>query len=283
MARRRLWETYGGEAPCDFWKELGTPAILNRANNCYSYSVASLEALADVDSRAHAEATPQPGDASGIPKHILLLLYYRSFDFWIRLAERDGLTRLKIGPKDPLPELPAGQRLVAITWNPKYADYHWLRQERDGHWSHKPDSGRPPLRYDSQRQIITDPRKADLYYDFPEFVFMSLPERGIDVRMSKPWLKFFNSLDVATLGNYKALRKRLHTLALLVDPAYPVMADYVRDMAQHGDEQELADFWQHLQKGKRLPQADGLLPVKQAHAPLALAWACLAQKTRKNL
>lgn len=259
-------------ALCDVWNDIASPEVLNLANNCYSYAVSSIDAIADVRSRAHAEATPQPGDGSGIPKNILLLLQYRSFPFWLNLAKRDGLRLLDVKPHDPLPDLPAGERLVALGYEMEYNDYHCLRREKNGLWTHKPDSGRPPSWYDSQRQLITDPRTADLEYNYTGFVFFAAPEKGIEVRMKKDWLRFFNSLDDATYGNYDILRHRLFDLSALVQDEFIIMADYLKDLSQHGDDQELRLFWHHLRTGKRLPNADGLLPLDRAHAPLGIAW-----------
>lgn len=277
MGRNKQLDGASRMALCDIWKDIGNPEVLNVTNNCYSYAVSSLEAIVDTETRAHAEATPQPGDASGVPKNILLLLKHRSFDFWLRLAERDGLRRLDVGADDPLPELPKGQRLVAMTWVPKTGDYHWMRQERDGMWSQKPDSRRPPTRYDSQRQLITDPRHAHLNFGHTPFLFLAAPAEGVEVRMRKKWLKFFNSLDDATYGNYDILRHRLIDLSELVQDNFIIMADYLRDLSAHGDDQELKLFWHHLRKGKRLPNADGLLPVEQAHAPLGIAWRSIVR------
>lgn len=272
MRRKRLPDSASAAELLSIWDDIGPKAQLNLTNNCYSYACASLEAIADMEWRAHAEATPQPGDCSGIPKNILLLLYNRSLPFWMRLSQRDGLRLLQVGKDDMLPDLPGGERLVALTYNPKYSDYHWLRRERDGLWTHKPDSGRPPTRYDMQRQLISDPRHADLYYEYPAFAFFAVPEEGIDVRMPKEWLKFFNSLDDATYGNYEALRGRLRDLAHLIRAQLPVMADYLEDKAAQGTETELKLFWQHLRTGKRLPYADGLLPLDELHAPIGIAW-----------
>lgn len=262
---------------CDMWGSLGKPDVLNTANNCYSYAVASVDAITDIRHRAHAEATPQPGDASGTPKNILLLMHYRSLAFWLKLTERDGLKYLPTGKGDPLPDLPEGQRLVALCYVPKTGDYHWMRREQDGNWSQKPDSRRPPTRYDSQRQLITDPRTAHLTFAHSDFVFMAAPTAGIDVRMKKNWLKFFNSLDDATYGNYSVLRHRLIDLAALVQKDFVVLGDYLKDLSANGDDTELKKFWQHLRTGKRLPNADGLLPLAQAHAPLGLAWQAVTR------
>ncbi len=272
MSRKSLFDSASQYALCDIWNDIAQPEVLNLTNNCYSYAVSSLDAIVDGKSRAHAQATPQPGDASGIPKNILLLLNYRSFPFWLNLAKRDGLRMLDVKPGEPLPDLPAGERMVALGYDLKYNDYHCLRREKNGLWTHKPDSGRPPSWYDSQRQLITDPRTADFYYTYSGFVFFAAPEKGIEVRMKKEWLKFFHSLDVATYGNYDILRSRLVNLSGLVQDEFVVMGDYLKDLAKNGDEQELKLFWQHLRTGKRLPNADGLLPLEFAHAPLGIAW-----------
>lgn len=261
----------------DIWKDLAPPELLNRANNCFSYACANLESILDMKWRAHAEATPQPGDRSGIPKNILLLLHYRHLPFWVNLAERDGLRRINVGKNDPLPELPDHERLVTITYVDKTNDYHWLRRESNGLWTHKPGNSKPPTWFDTQRQLISDPRRAELYGVDPVYVFFAAPKLGLDVRMKKEWLKFFNSLDDATYGNYKILRRRLLALAPLVEKEFPVMSDYLLDLSAHGTEGELSRFWKHLRTSTRLPNADGLLPLSQAHAPLDIAWNAIAK------
>jgi hypothetical protein len=275
--RRRLLTSASDFVLCDHWNRLAEPDQLNLANNCYSYAVADIDSILDFSWRPHAEATPQPGDHSGIPKNILLLLHYRSLPFWIKLAQRDGLRRLEVNANDDLPELGKDERLVVLTYDLQYKDYHWLRREKNGLWTHKADSKRPPTWFDSNRQLMTDPRRADLKYNFQGFVFFAAPLHGIDVRMQKPWLKFFNSLDDATAGNYSVLRHRLKDLSALVREDYTVMSDYLLDLTAHGDDAELRKFWQHLRKGERLPNADGLLPLHQAHAPLGIAWQGIAR------
>jgi len=270
--RGRLLSSASDFVLCDEWNRLAVPELLNLGNNCYSYAVGNLDSITDLKSRAHAEATPQPGDASGIPKHILLLMQHRSMPFWLRLAERDGLRRLGVGPHDELPTLAPHERLVAMSYHLQNKDYHWLRRERNGLWTHKADSGRPPSWFDHNRQLITDPRRAELSLNYPGFVFFAAPVEGVEVRMQRPWLKFFNSLDDAAYGNYQVLRHRLHDLSALVEPDFPVMSDYLIDLAGHGDDMELRKFWKHLREGNRLPNADGLLPVEMAHAPLNIAW-----------
>lgn len=274
----------GDSALCEMWPNLGpSVAALNRANNCYAYAVGTLEAILDVRSRGHAEATPQPGDASGIPKSILLLLYNRSLAFWMRLAERDGLRRLDIGPDEPLPKLPPQRRLVALTYSLKAQDYHWLRRESNDLWTCKTDSLRPPTWFDEQRQLISDPRHAALWDYNTGFVFFSLPARGIEVRMRKDWLRFFHALDDAVHGNQTALRVRLRDLANLVRADFAVFADYLEDLAEHGAGPELKAFWKALRHGTRLPNADGLVPFDPAyaHVPPSLFWA-VRMKPRRD-
>lgn len=270
--RRRLLTSASDFVLCDHWNRLAEPDQLNLTNNCYSYAVADIDSILDFDSRPHAEAAPQPGDASGVPKNILLLLQHRSLSFWLNLAERDGLRRIHLNHNEDIPEVGGNERLVVVSYNLQAKDYHWMRQEKNGLWTHKPGSRRPPSWYDANRQLITDPRRADLKENFQGFVFFAVPMQGIDVRMRKNWLKFFNSLDDAASGNYTILRHRLKDLSTLVQPDYTVMSDYLVDLANHGDDHELRQFWQHLRKGERLPNADGLLPISQAHAPLGIAW-----------
>jgi hypothetical protein len=260
---------------CEVWQNLASTEELNRANNCYSYAVGSLPAIIDIRTRSHAEATPQPGDRSGIPKNILLLLQYRSLGFWIRMAERDGLKRLTIGPHAPLPEVASTERLVALTYNLKHHDYHWLRREQNGLWTHKPDSGRAPTWYDAELQLISDPRKAALWDYNSACAFFTAPLEGIDVRMTKPWLGFFSSIEDALMGNVEAMRPGLGKLADLVRPSFAVFSDYLADLSHNGAEGELQKFAKHLREGSRLPMADGLLPFNPSqfgHVPLNLAW-----------
>lgn len=259
---------------CEVWQTLSTTDELNRANNCYSYAVGSLPSILDSRARSLLGVAPQPGDRSGIPKAVLLLLHYRSLPFWIKLAERDGLTRLDVRPTDPLPELRPSERLTVLMYNMKLKDYHWLRREQNGLWTHKPDSARPPTWYDAQLQLIHDPRHAALWDYNSACVFFKAPLEGVDVRMPKGWLKFFGSLEGAALGNVEALRTPLQKLAEMVRPSFDVFSDYIDDLARHGADSELQKFARHLHDGLRLPNADGLLPFSRsyAHVPLGLAW-----------
>jgi hypothetical protein len=275
MAKTAI-KSAGDMALCEEWLHMATPPqALNRANNCYSYAVGNLDSILDVQSRGHAEATPQPGDSSGTPKSILLLLKHRTLPFWINMAERDGLRRLDLRGDEPLPRLPPQRRLVVLTYSTRARDYHWLRREQNGLWTYKPDSIRPPTWYDEQRQLISDPRHAALWDYNTAFVFFTIPVGGIEVRMRKDWRLFFNSLDDAAFGNLEALRLRLGDLAQMVKDEFAVFADYLVEMARNGADSDLRTFWKHLREGTRLPNADGLLNFSPdyAHVPLNFAWS----------
>jgi hypothetical protein len=64
---------------------------------------------------------------------------------------------------DPVPDnvvnIP-GYYLIALVTAPGY-DYHWLRQDADGMWSHKPGWSEATNR-DSNGKLIFDPRQAAL-------------------------------------------------------------------------------------------------------------------------
>jgi len=248
-----------GNSFCAAWNAIegkGREA-LDLANNCYSYAVGNLPAIVDTDKRTSEISAPQPGDASGLPKHILVLLQHKSLSFWIKLAERDGLKRLDV-PKDALlPELGPGHRLVALVYSMRRHDYHWLRQEGDGLWSHK--RGRhAPISHDFSRQLIVDPRRADLGdYDAPP-VFFAVPKMGIEVRMKPDWLAVFHQFEDYLTGNIPELRRHSWIIANLVKRDLPRLSDYVADLAGHGPDDQVYAFWRHLADGDRLPNADAL-------------------------
>ncbi len=54
-----------------------------------------------------------------------------------------------------------GYYLVALTWGRDTADWHWMRQDAGGAWSHKLGS-KPVTNRDDKNRLIADPRKAIL-------------------------------------------------------------------------------------------------------------------------
>ena len=90
-------------------------------------------------------------------------------------AERDGL----IPVREHADKTRASGYLVALVMkdhslnpqtskNERDVDYHWLRQNPDGTWSHKTPA-KPPSDKDAAGNTITDPRSADLG-DYKHFV-----------------------------------------------------------------------------------------------------------------
>ncbi len=278
--QRPVIRSTGDLALCEEWLHLAPPQdLLNNHNNCYSYAAGNLQSILDIKTRSHAEAAPQPGDGSGIPKNILLLLQYRSLAFWIRMAERDGLRRVPVRSSEPLPILSPYERLVALTYNAEKKDFHWLRREQNDLWTHKPGSRKPPTWYDEQRQLITDPRTAELWEYNTVCVFFAVPINGVEVRMKKDWLRFFNSLDGLVSGHIEEFRSRLVQLSGLVRKPFGVFAEYLIDLSRNGSDHEVKKFWRYLHEGARLPEADGLQPFdpRFPQVPLNLAWSVRAK------
>jgi hypothetical protein len=221
---------------------------LDLANNCYSYAVGSLPAIIDTNNRSSEISAPQPGDASGTPKHVLGLVQHKSLPFWIRLAERDGLKRINVLGEALLPTLPRGYRLAAMVYSPKRHDYHWLRQEPDGLWSHK--RGRhDPIAHDFSRQLIADPRRADLGdYDAPPLFFV-VPQHGIEVRMKREWLTVFHQFDDYLKGDMNPLRDQSWNLANLIRDEIPQLSNHINELAANGSDADILQLWRCLADG----------------------------------
>lgn len=73
-----------------------------------------------------------------------------------RAVAADGL--LPIGREESCPD---NQTKLALFIRNDYTDYHWLRQDADGTWSHK-RTGAAPRNTDSAGEVIYDPEEADL-------------------------------------------------------------------------------------------------------------------------
>lgn len=58
--------------------------------------------------------------------------------------------------------------LVAQRGTPFQRDYHFIRQDDDGHWSHKL-GGQSISQLDAQKNLITDPRIANLNYKYYQY------------------------------------------------------------------------------------------------------------------
>jgi len=129
------------------------------ATNCYAYAAN--------DPYGHLTGGFQmPGLASGEK------LVAATPGECIRCAESDGM--IFIGDE---PASCDGHYLVALRlW--QGVDFHWMRQDADGLWSHKTGNG-PASRTDHAGQPIIDPRTAFLKYHHEFVGFFLVPEGGI--------------------------------------------------------------------------------------------------------
>ncbi len=129
-------------------------------NNCYSYAI------------DHPDNPPgwklSPGEKAGLG--IAKKSQFDAKDL-ARLVEADGL--LPAGA-NPVPK--KGYYLVAMFFIPR-DDFHFLRQDRDGNWSHKPgDEEVTNLDFDGKP--ITDPKQAALgKYQFISYFYV--PSGGL--------------------------------------------------------------------------------------------------------
>ena len=119
---------------------------LRSHNNCYSY------ALDDIYN-GHKHGL-QPG--GGLPNSQLYLdeVYEASLSDG-RIKKPTFLNKLGFGKKGYYP-------VYLVIDNEK--DYHWYRQDKGGHWSHKPGEGKV-TKYDASHKEIRNPAKANHNYD----------------------------------------------------------------------------------------------------------------------
>lgn len=145
--------------------------------NCYSYAVN------DMDRNDPGGTTP--GMISGVPvmsgKNVV---DRESFDLYknnlIAVSQADGL--INIGSEIIRPQ--EGHYLVGLYArypDDKYqeADFHYIRQNSDGSWSHKAGYS-PVTNLDIDGKIIDDPRTANIEnYEF--ITFFEVPRAGLNV------------------------------------------------------------------------------------------------------
>lgn len=129
--------------------------------NCYAYAVN--------DPAGHLGKSPDPGDKRHAP-----VLHPGAGLHIAALAEKDGLSPTnKPTPKE-------GHYLVALAVSPEERDYHWMRQDNDGTWSHK-IANKMPRKNDMGGKPIIDPQTAD-WGKYTHFVgYFYAPEGGLEV------------------------------------------------------------------------------------------------------
>lgn len=128
--------------------------VIQFSTNCYAY------ACNDPD-RHRFLAKPQPGQLAGLPvgqmEHSAVRFHVMADDA-LRVKKLIPLIRLR---DDPIPDnvvnVP-GYYLIALVTAPGL-DYHWVRQDANGMWSHKPGWSRA-TNLDSLGRPIYDPRDA---------------------------------------------------------------------------------------------------------------------------
>lgn len=137
-------------------------SVVQWSTNCYAYACN--------DPMNHAALSkPQPGQLAGAmaaQMEASAVRYAVMADDLTRGAQQlqrlIPLVRLR-GEKTPDAVNVPGYYLIALVTAPN-TDYHWLRQDRDGMWSHKPGWSAATNR-DSAGKLIFDPRDATLVVD----------------------------------------------------------------------------------------------------------------------
>jgi len=120
------------------------------------------------------------------PQHLAKQVFGAYVRVIKKCAELDGLIEIADSSQIILASLqpPQGHSLVALAFwfDPDGPDHHWYRLDTTGCWSHKP--GQTQVRnVDSSRQLIYDPRTADLKpYTFCCFYYVPVATllQGID-------------------------------------------------------------------------------------------------------
>lgn len=128
-----------------------------RFNNCYAYAV---------DDYRTTRHFPQPGEACGRPPKKI------SKQEVARAAIRDGL----LWTKEPVQK--KGCYLVALLVS-EGNDYHWIRQDMDGGWSHKSGDDRVS-RLDFDDQPIDFPHLSE-WEGYKFACYFHVPKGGIRV------------------------------------------------------------------------------------------------------
>jgi len=148
-----------------FWN---TPKVRG-GNNCYSYAcnrdMHRISAGFGYQWRpGYGSGRPVPMSATGAPLTNELL---------DEAARADGLVRID---PDRL-ECPSGQYPIMLFRSSDGSDFHFVRRDADGTWSHKigPNDA---TNLDLQRNRITNPRTADLHW-YPVFVNAYSVDRSV--------------------------------------------------------------------------------------------------------
>ena len=158
------------------------------SHNCFAYAIDTIDAQMIYDCEAEPDCNvgfPQPGYEAG----------YMRFADQKEKGCGDMVSRLwgdnpKISATTFTSRCANGTSKIALIVDPK-RDYHFLRQDPDGYWSHKPGalpvkrtdaSDRPILRPDRALFIYKDSKDPLMYTDFCGYFCVP---RGKALHMSK--------------------------------------------------------------------------------------------------
>ena len=134
---------------------------VKEAHNCfaYSYGFMDMPQIPKCTKESCPISFPQPGRASGYPKWSKIK-GKRCPDIISRaLGDVPGSKRVSFTQR-----CPKGMRKVAFIADPK-EDYHVLRQDKKGSWSHKPGSTEV-TNVDASKRPIVNPELAN--FDYPD-------------------------------------------------------------------------------------------------------------------
>jgi hypothetical protein len=169
----------------DLWNNT---ANLTESHNCYTYAINTIDPDLIKDCNKDPECDvgfPQPGYEAGYKR-------------WIDQKDKgcaDLVSRLwgdnpKIKATQFETKCPYGTSKIALIIDPK-RDYHFLRQDPDGYWSHKPGALSVRRTDASDRPIIRPDRGLFLYKDnkepllYSKFCGYFCVPRGERLHMSK--------------------------------------------------------------------------------------------------
>lgn len=132
-----------------FEGEYWNAAPVSQFNNCYAYAFRNLDL-----NRTHK---PQPGELSHIPE-VPKEDYSCEKIFSNVIKDHPGTFQW-----DPKTPCPCGyfKGFLVLSKNPP--DYHFVREDSNGYWSHKLGSG-AATQYDASGRLIQDPFRANLNY-----------------------------------------------------------------------------------------------------------------------
>jgi hypothetical protein len=180
---------------------------LRESHNCFAYAIDTIDPTMVEDCRKEPECNvgfPQPGYEAG----------YKRFADQKEKGCGDMVSRLwgdnpKILATTFTMRCPNGTSKIALIVDPK-RDYHFLRQDPDGYWSHKPGalpvkrvdaSNRPIVRPDRSLFIYKDTKDPLLYTNFCGYFCVP---RGKALHMSKIARGGFRKLigdELSSLGS----------------------------------------------------------------------------------